>query len=132
VQLPNPWNTSLDLLDRTRPRFVIGGGGLAVRWEPVGVPNPRRRDGRPFQSTPEAVRFVVDRLRGIERDVLQPRVRARLEPFRQDRTRVALVMEIGGPHGHRPVYVKWIVDAAADDDAMVAFISFHESDRIRP
>lgn len=129
---PDPWQTSLSVLDRARPRFVIGGGGLVVRWEPIGTPNPRRRDGRPFSSTPEAVRFVVDRLRGVVRGGPQSRVRARLERFRQDRTRMALVLEIGSPHGHRPVYVKWLVDPATGDDAVVAFISFHESDRMRP
>jgi hypothetical protein len=126
---PDPWRLSLVLLDRDEPRFVIGGPAYSTRWEPMLSRNPRRRDGAGFAGTLPAVTFVVERLRRIVRRTHDPRVRWRTERFRQEIGRIALVLEVGGPHGHPTLYAKWLVDPECGEHGRVCFISFHPSER---
>ena len=124
----DPWSISLRRLSAGPPLWIVPDGILSVRWEPQGTSNPRRRDGMNFAET-EAVAFVRRHLERALRGVRDPRVHRRLERLNQAPEFVALVLEIGGEHGHPVVYVKWVLSPPGKPPA-VWFLSFHPSMRI--
>jgi len=108
----------------------VGRERFAVRWDPVNAANPLRRDGRNFTDA-EAVDFVRSCLDEPSVGLRARHVRRRLERLRQAADFVALVLEIGGPHGHPVLYVKWVLEPCGAD-AVVSFLSIHATRRIGP
>jgi len=126
----DPWAESLRMLEAVPGRWKVGADRFAVRWDPTGAVNPLRRSPRNF-SYPEAVEFVR-RCLGPPRGGLGSRhVRRRLEQLKQAPEFVALVLEIGGPHGHPVLYVKWVIDRSGPVP-VVSFLSFHSTRKIGP
>jgi hypothetical protein len=125
----NPWERSLRILERPGRSHRLGDGAFRVRWEPGCTVNPRSRTGDRFGASWEVMDFVRARLRRIVAGRPEPRVRFRTEPLRQAPGRQACILVVGGPFGHPPVYVKWLIDGDDRGSPIITFISFHESDR---
>lgn len=125
----DPWRLSLDALVACPSRCRIGAGVLRVHWEPAATRDPTRREGAPFLSHASAVDFLVRRVRRIVDGRPEPRVRHRVERLRQHPALTALVLVVGGSHGHPPVYVKWALATHDPAAPTLILISFHATTR---
>lgn len=126
----DPWDLSMRLLAMRPARWSVGVERFAVRWDPVTAINPLRGDARNF-SYLEAAEFVRSCLAIRPGTPRSRHVRRRMERLNQAPEFTALVLEIGGPHGHPVLYVKWVVDRSGDEP-MIMFLSFHSLRRIGP
>ena len=125
----DPWERSLRILERGDRGYSVAEHALGTDWSPHACGDPHRKALRPFETTADAVRFVVARIRRIARGRREPRVRFRLERLRSRPGAVACVLVVGGSVGRRPIYVKWFIDSGSGAVDRVIFLSFHESDR---
>jgi hypothetical protein len=125
----DPWEQSLRILERPAASFVIADAAIGRSWRPYACRDPRRRSDRVFATTPEAVAFVIGRLRAMVAHRREPRVRARVERLRGWERSEACVLVVGGSVGRPPIYVKWMIDRSVGPEGRIIFLSFHESER---
>jgi len=125
----DPWEQSLRILERRTSSFVIADSAVGRSWRTHACRDPRRRSDREFATTPEAVAFVIGRLRALVAGRPEPRVRARVERLRGWERSEACVLVVGGSIGRPPIYVKWMIDRSVGSEGRIIFLSFHESER---